>query len=60
MQAAHLEKLNEGQRAAVKREIASATWGMPTPPAFIKGNYDPGVTNIRNLAYPLLHNPRCH
>lgn len=35
-----------------KREIASATWGMPTPPAYIKGNYDPGVTNIRNVNSP--------
>jgi putative SOS response-associated peptidase YedK len=35
-----------------RREIASATWGMPTPPAFIKGNYDPAVTNIRNVNSP--------
>lgn len=35
-----------------KREIATATWGMPTPPAYIKGNYDPGVTNIRNVNSP--------
>jgi putative SOS response-associated peptidase YedK len=25
---------------------------MPTPPAYIKGNYDPGVTNIRNVNSP--------
>lgn len=30
------------------REIARATWGMPSPPAYVK-NYDPGVTNIRNV-----------
>ncbi|MCO5734204.1 SOS response-associated peptidase [Rhizobium sp. SSA_523] len=40
------------QSADGSREIASATWGMPTPPAFIKGNYDPGVTNIRNVNSP--------
>ncbi len=34
------------------REIAGCTWGMPTPPAFIKGKYDPGVTNIRNVNSP--------
>ncbi|WP_174021907.1 SOS response-associated peptidase (plasmid) [Agrobacterium fabrum] len=34
-----------------KREIARLTWGMPSPPAFVK-NYDPGVTNIRNVASP--------
>jgi putative SOS response-associated peptidase YedK len=33
------------------REIAPATWGMPSPPAFVK-NYDPGVTNIRNASSP--------
>lgn len=36
-----------------KREIASATWGMPTPPAYIKSNYDPCVTNIRNVNSPI-------
>ncbi len=35
-----------------QREIVRATWGMPTPPAYIKGNYDPGVTNIRNADSP--------
>jgi hypothetical protein len=36
-----------------QREIMRPTWGMPTPPAYIKGNYDPGVTNIRNINSPL-------
>lgn len=35
-----------------EREIVNATWGMPTPPAYIKGNYDPGVVNIRNVNSP--------
>lgn len=31
-----------------QREIVRATWGMPTPPVYLKTkNYDPGVTNIR-------------
>ena len=34
-----------------QREVAPATWGMPSPPAFVK-NYDPGVTNIRNVGSP--------
>jgi putative SOS response-associated peptidase YedK len=34
-----------------QREIAPATWGMPSPPAYVK-NYDPGVTNIRNTSSP--------
>jgi len=34
-----------------QREIVAATWGMPSPPAYVK-NYDPGVTNIRNTASP--------
>ena len=34
-----------------QREIARATWGMPSPPAYVK-NYDPGVTNIRNVNSP--------
>ena len=34
------------------REIVSATWGMPTPPAFVKGKADRGVTNIRNVGSP--------
>lgn len=33
------------------REIAPVTWGMPSPPAYVK-NYDPGVTNIRNTSSP--------
>lgn len=31
-----------------EREIARVNWGMPSPPEVVK-NYDPGVTNIRNL-----------
>ncbi|WP_378947789.1 SOS response-associated peptidase [Mesorhizobium sp. ANAO-SY3R2] len=34
-----------------QREVVAATWGMPSPPAYVK-NYDPGVTNIRNTASP--------
>jgi putative SOS response-associated peptidase YedK len=34
------------------REIVSATWGMPTPLAFVKGKADRGVTNIRNVGSP--------
>ncbi|ALA17191.1 MULTISPECIES: SOS response-associated peptidase [unclassified Chelatococcus] len=34
-----------------QREMVMATWGMPSPPAFVR-NYDPGVTNIRNTASP--------
>lgn len=34
------------------RELALLRWGMPTPPLFLKGPIDPGVTNIRNLASP--------
>jgi len=34
-----------------QREIVPATWGMPSPPAYVK-NYDPGVTNIRNVNSP--------
>ena len=33
------------------RELVMARWGMPSPPAFIKGR-DPGVTNIRNTKSP--------
>ncbi|UOK73915.1 SOS response-associated peptidase [Ancylobacter polymorphus] len=34
-----------------QREIVRATWGMPTPPGYLKGkNYDPGVTNIRDVS----------
>jgi putative SOS response-associated peptidase YedK len=34
------------------RELAMLRWGMPTPPAFVKGPIDRGVTNIRNVASP--------
>lgn len=31
------------------RELATARWGMPTPPKFLEGKKsDPGVTNVRN------------
>jgi len=33
------------------RELVMATWGMPTPPERIRGNYDPGVTNVRNTHF---------
>lgn len=33
------------------RELAMLTWGMPTPPKFVKGA-DRGVTNIRNVSSP--------
>jgi len=35
-----------------KRELARARWGMPTPPKFIKGKADGGVTNVRNVSSP--------
>ena len=37
------------------RELARLTWGMPTPPQFLKTKDAPdsGVTNIRNTASPL-------
>lgn len=34
------------------RELVRARWGMPTPPKFIKGKADGGVTNVRNLSSP--------
>lgn len=34
------------------RELAKLRWGMPTPPRFLKGPIDRGVTNIRNAASP--------
>ncbi|UXN58174.1 SOS response-associated peptidase [Phyllobacterium zundukense] len=34
------------------RELAIARWGMPTPPQFLKGEVDYGVTNIRNVKSP--------
>lgn len=33
------------------RELAMLQWGMPTPPAYVKGA-DRGVTNIRNVQSP--------
>ena len=33
-------------------ELIRSRWGMPTPPAFVKGQHDSGVTNIRNVASP--------
>lgn len=33
-------------------EMVMARWGMPTPPQFIKGKADRGVTNIRNTRSP--------
>ena len=33
-----------------EREMVRARWGMPTPPMFIKGQHDSGVTNIRNTS----------
>ncbi|MEX2495412.1 MAG: SOS response-associated peptidase family protein [Woeseia sp.] len=33
------------------RELATARWGMPTPPKFLEGKkVDKGVTNIRNVS----------
>jgi putative SOS response-associated peptidase YedK len=34
------------------RELVLARWGMPTPPKFIKGKADSGVTNVRNVSSP--------
>ena len=34
-----------------QREITMLQWGMPTPPERVKGNYDPGTTNIRQPSY---------
>lgn len=34
------------------RVLQLGRWGMPTPPMFIKGKADRGVTNIRNAASP--------
>lgn len=31
-----------------ERELALMRWGMPTPPQYLKGEVDSGVTNIRN------------
>lgn len=41
-----------------KIRLSEALWGMPTPPLYLKTKtgkpmaYDPGVTNIRNVASP--------
>jgi putative SOS response-associated peptidase YedK len=35
-----------------ERELTLLRWGMPTPPMFLKGPIDPGVTNIRNPNSP--------
>lgn len=35
-----------------ERELAMLQWGMPTPPQFVKGKADRGVTNIRNVGSP--------
>lgn len=35
-----------------ERELASLTWGMPSPAFVTKGNPDTGVTNIRNVTSP--------
>lgn len=35
-----------------QREMVRARWGMPTPPKFIKGKADGGVTNVRNVSSP--------
>jgi putative SOS response-associated peptidase YedK len=35
-----------------QRELVKARWGMPTPPKFVKGKADGGVTNIRNVSSP--------
>lgn len=34
------------------RALDLGRWGMPTPPMFIKGKADRGITNIRNTASP--------
>ena len=34
------------------RELSMLNWGMPTPPQFVKGKADRGVTNIRNVSSP--------
>ena len=33
------------------RELATLTWGMPTPAERVRGNADSGTTNIRNPQY---------
>jgi putative SOS response-associated peptidase YedK len=34
------------------RELAMLRWGMPTPPKFVRGETDTGITNIRNVKSP--------
>jgi putative SOS response-associated peptidase YedK len=31
-----------------QRRLEMRRWGLPSPPAFLKGPIDPGITNIRN------------
>lgn len=33
-------------------ELVRARWGMPSPPAVLKTERDPGVTNVRNIRSP--------
>ena len=40
------------RNAAEGREMTMLTWGMPSPPAFLQGKPDCGVTNIRNITSP--------
>lgn len=40
------------RNAAESRELAVATWGMPTPPSILGDRPDTGVTNIRNVTSP--------
>lgn len=35
-----------------QRELMRCRWGMPTPPEFVKGEVDRGVTNVRNTGSP--------
>lgn len=34
-----------------QRELASLRWGMPSPAERVRGNSDPGTTNVRNPQY---------
>ena len=38
------------QRADGEREIVMARWGMPTPPAFVKGPIDRGESIVLTVA----------
>lgn len=31
-------------------ELAICRWGMPTPPVYVKGDVDKGITNVRNTS----------